>query len=70
MKTKNFAAVIALSIYLLGVSAVSAAAVIPLSSGIKDQFYSIEWCSPHIARLVGATAGTPVCRTGLFQNVG
>ena len=46
------------------------AGVEPLSSGIKSQFYSLEWCSPHASRLVGTNANTPVCRTGVFQNVG
>ncbi len=55
--------------YLLWASVVSAG-VEPLSSGIKSQFYSLEWCSPHASRLVGTNANTPVCRTGVFQSVG
>lgn len=54
---------------MLGASSAFAdAAVVPLSSGIKNQFYSIEWCSPHYGRLDGAPA-TP-CRAGQFQVVG
>lgn len=67
MKTKIFNTIIALSLSVLGASVVSAAAMIPLSSGIKSQFYSIEWCSPHMTRLVGSPTAT--CRNGQFQNV-
>lgn len=67
MKTKIFNTIIALSLSVLGASVVSAAAMIPLSSGIKSQFYSIEWCSPHMTRLVGSP--TVTCRNGQFQNV-
>lgn len=49
-------------------SAVSAAAVIPLSSGIEHQFYSVDWCSPHWNQLQNAWSSA--CRTGYFQNVG
>lgn len=69
MKARIFSSIVALSIALLGASSAFAdAAVVPLSSGIKNQFYSIEWCSPHYGRLDGAPA-TP-CRAGQFQVVG
>lgn len=49
-------------------SAVSAAAVIPLSSGIQYQYYMVDWCSPHWNALQNTWGSA--CRTGYFQNIG
>ncbi len=43
------------------VSQAYADAVQKISSGIKEQEYKVEWCSPHVS-------GSP-CKIGYFQNV-
>lgn len=52
----------------MSASFVFAAAVEPMSSGIKNQFYSLEWCSPHYKDLQSSWSSS--CRIGFFQNVG
>lgn len=69
MKTRIFAYLFALSCMMLGASIASAAAVIPLSSGIKNQFYNLEWCSPHASRLKGNSTNPATCRSGEFRSV-
>ena len=69
MKIKNLLLIntVCIGIYL-SIYSVFAAAVLPMSSGVKNQFYSLEWCSPHYSRLQANWASS--CRTGFFQNVG
>ena len=43
-------------------------AVVPMSSWIKDQFYEIEWCSPHSVELSNFV-WTSNCTTWYFHNV-
>ena len=68
MKTNHLAYIVSgfLSLFVW-TSMTHAIAVIDMSSGIKNQFYSLEWCSPHYARLKDNWASS--CRTGYFQNV-
>ncbi len=54
---------------LLPLSTTHAAAVEPLSSGIKQQAYTLEWCSPHHERLANGTWWTTICKMGSFQDV-
>jgi hypothetical protein len=44
-------------------SVASAAAVVPASSGIKTQFYYVEWCATHYNEVINPSG---VCRTGYF----
>ncbi len=68
MKTKIFNIILTLMLTLLGVSEVSAKAAVDMSSGIRDQVYLLEWCSPHSTEL--SPAGVkPICRTGSFKLV-
>lgn len=50
MKTNHVIRAIT-SLVLLFVSQQVSAGVIPLSSGIKSQIYSLEWCAPHGSRV-------------------
>lgn len=69
MKTTRLLTLAIVSLSVLLSSAQShAAAVITGSSGLKKQFYNLEWCSPHHTRLDANWSGS--CRTGSFQNIG
>ncbi|HRI36660.1 MAG TPA: hypothetical protein PK765_06465 [bacterium] len=46
-------------------SSASAAAVVPASSGIKKQFYYVEWCATHHTEVSNPSS---VCRTGYFTK--
>jgi hypothetical protein len=50
---------------LFSLSTTHAAAVVPLSSGVKTLSYSLEWCSPHYKEFVPAWPDE--CRLGYFE---
>lgn len=73
MKVKNITRIFQMtSVWMLvWVSSVHATAVLPMSSGVKALYYSLEWCSPQYSRLGTGISGFPQpCMLGKFQSVG